>query len=332
MTSRRPAHRLAQAGLAVAVSLGVFLVGVTAGSDTPPVLPDTDEQFSLDLEVVATAEASVVYVVEQRARPAYRIFAFDPATGTDETVFTVPEDAIIYGIDLDTTGATLAVTYTPDHELDGSGLWTLDLATGAFEMVSPVREDVYLTDPEWSDDGTTVYATLVDRTGEEEALEVIAVSADDGQQTTVATDAVDPAASGGLVHYLAVDDETSARRSVRVVDTTTGEDRAVADGGLDLDHLMTGDDAGAITVAAIETEDAGTLTLGSPAQAHGNHDVPSTWWDVTTYAPYDFASTIVYDADLSGDALVYVTREGLSIADGTKVDLIESRALRFVTG
>lgn len=45
----------------------------------------------------------------------------------------------------------------------------------------------------------------------------------------------------------------------------------------------------------------------------------------------DLEATTVYDADISGDSLVYLTREGMSVAEGTKVDLIASRALRFIT-
>lgn len=59
--------------------------------------------------------------------------------------------------------------------------------------------------------------------------------------------------------------------------------------------------------------------------------MPSTWWDVSDASPSEVEATTVYDADISGDSLVYVTREGLWVADGTKVDLIASRALRFIT-
>jgi hypothetical protein len=58
--------------LAVAVAFAVWSIGFAGGDGPVPVLPDTDTQFSLDLEVVATLDHPVVYVVEQRARPAYR--------------------------------------------------------------------------------------------------------------------------------------------------------------------------------------------------------------------------------------------------------------------
>lgn len=169
----RWAIRALQVALAGTVAVGVWLIGFAPDGATPEVLPDTTEQFSLDLEVVASTEAPVVYIVEQRARPAYRIFAFDSSTGDDETIFTVPEDAIICGIDLDATGTTLAVTYSPDHTLDGSGLWTLDIADGTFTEISPVETGIYLTDPEWTDDGTAVLATRVNRTTENESLEAV---------------------------------------------------------------------------------------------------------------------------------------------------------------
>ncbi len=333
MTDTAPVRRGRTASrvlvLVVACALA-WAVTVVRGSSAPDLLPDTAVEFSLDLRVLGTEDVGVVYIVEQRARPGYRIFAYDTATGSDETVFTVPEDAIIYGIDLDPSGSMLAVSYTTDFAVGGNGVWTLDLASGALTEVAPAVEGIFLTDLEWSADGASIMATRVDRTSDEEELEVVAVGLADGTMMLLADGAVNPAVDGGQVYYLDVDEEGSARRSVRTLDLTSGVDAPLASGEVDLDHLLASD--GIVTVAALTTVTAeATLSLGAPAEAHGSHDVPSTWLDVTAGVPIEVDTTTVYDADLADGQLAYVTLEGLSvIIDGEKLDLIASRALRFV--
>ena len=93
-------------------------------------------------------------------------------------------------------------------------------------------------------------------------------------------------------------------------------------------------------MAAIETEDVdeSAFSIGTPASAHGNHDVPSTWWNVETATtpassePTDIEPIIVYDSDSRSGPIVYATLEGISITlDGKRVDLVKSRAIRFIT-
>ncbi len=331
MSRMRGTRRLAVL-FAAMVGCTVWLLGFTSTNNLPTTLPDTSSQFTLDLKVVgAVADAPVVYMVEQRARPAYRIFSFDPATGTEETVFTVPTDAIIYGIDLSADGSTLAVAYTPDHTLGGSGMWAVDVASGELSEISPVETGVYLTDPEWSADGDTVLATRVDRSGGDEVLDVVEVGSD-GSVTALIEDAIDPLVVAGNLYYLEVDPKTSARHAVGLLDSATGERKSIASSALDLDHLVAGDTGEDVAVAVLDSEDtSGGLTLGSSAAAHGNHVLPSTWWNVTAASPTDLPSSTVYDADRAGKSLVYVTKEGLTIAGGTEVNVISSRALRFIT-
>lgn len=324
--------RVLQSALALTVAFGVWLIGFAPDADEPAVLPDTAEQFSLDLEVVSTTSGPIIYAVEQRARPNYRIFRLDPSTGEIETVFTVPEDAIIYGIDVDPSGSTLAIAYTPDYSRDGSGLWTLDIATGTTTAITPVATDIYLTDPEWNQDGTAILATRVDRRGDE-LLDVISAGTTTGTIDLVAADGVNPVVDGDLVHYLGVDTDTSARRSIHTLDRTNGTDTFVATGDVDLDHLL--GQSTELTVAVLDDESASGLTLGTPAAAHGNHDVPSTWWTITAADPPAVASShlapdTVYDADLSAGTLVSVTNEGLVVTADSQTQLIASRALRLV--
>lgn len=333
----RRVARLCQAAIAVLVCFGVWSIGFVADDGPAAVVPETSEQFSLDLEVLATADLATVYAVEQRARPAYRIFGFDPVTGTDTTVFTVPEDAIVYGIALSPDATTLAVTYTPDYELGGAGLWLLDLYSGSLTMVSDVETGVFHVDPTWTDDGTAVLTTRVDRTGAPERLAVGQISIDDGASSVVAADIIAPAVIDGSVYGLTIDADLARRGIARVDDGGVAE---IASGDVDLDHLVA-DDTGTLAVAAIATADGGGLTVGSAASAHGNHDAPSTWWqvDVDAAEPSAAASSastvVVYDAAGANGVVVMATSEGLAVADlgtGVRTDLIASRAIRLVAG
>ncbi|MGL5809943.1 MAG: hypothetical protein ACRCYQ_08365, partial [Nocardioides sp.] len=268
--------------------------------DTVPVLPDTETAFSLDLEVLTVMDHDVVYAVEQRARPGYRILSLDPATGAVETVFTVPEDAIVYGIALRPDRKSLAVAYSPDFHIGGSGLWTLDLATKKMSEVIPATTDVYLTDPAWTADGHDLLATRVDRTRADEHLDIAKVGVADGAIEVILDDAIEPTLLDDALYYLRVDQDR-ARRSVGVLNAA-GDTRVieVGDGKFDLDHLQAGAEAGSLRVAVLETEDGSGLALGQVANAHGNHDIPSTWWDIaisgTAASPTELEPAVVFDA------------------------------------
>jgi hypothetical protein len=113
-----------------------------------------------------------------------------------------------------------------------------------------------------------------------------------------------------------------------------GRSISVGDGARDLDHLLEGSDDATLWVGVLSTK--ASVTVGTPASAHGNHDVASTWWDVATAgtpspAPVGLNSTIIYDAASRDASIVFATQEGLSIATGSKqTDLIASRAIRLV--
>lgn len=329
-------RRLLQAALVIAVFGAVWLVGFRPASE-PEVLPDTSEQFSLDLSVSASLDHDLVYVVEQRARPKYRIFSFDPDTGADETVFTVPEDAIIYGISLHPDRSQLAVSYSTDFNIEGNGVWLLDLETLEFTEVSPTEPGIYLTELEWALDGSEIFATHVDRRADTESLAIASVSIDHDAVTAgtveiILEDAITPAVAGGGLFHLTVDEE-KARRAIGVL-TSDGAVHSieVLDGERDLDHLTARADRDDVFVAVLDQQDEGLLSFGTPVAAHGNHNVQSSWWSVdTAIEPTAIEPIIVYDAATSGSgAIVYATLEGLSIADGERVDLIRSRAIRFV--
>jgi len=332
--------------VALWIAFFVWTVSVNGSTDgaAPPVLPEilpdvattpaeeAKTQFSLDLTVINTADHDVIYAVEQRARPGYRIFAFDPATGTEQTVFTVPKDAIIYGIALNSTRDQLAVAYTPDFNLGGAGLSLLDLTSGELTEIIATTEDVYLTEPEWSSDRQSVFVTHVDRRGEDEELALAEVDITRGEVEIVIRDGITPAVQDDDLFYLAVADD-NARRSVGVLDAS-GQTTviSVGDNQYDLDHLVAGPGTDTAHVAVLDPVDTSTLTFGTAADAHGNHNLRSTWWSLNhDPSPIDIDGATVYDAEVSpSGAIIYATVEGLSIARDQRVDLIKSRAIRFV--
>jgi len=335
ITFWRRIARLAKVAIVVTLGLGVWLIGFSSDEQTAPVLPDTNVQFSLDLAVIDTVDHDLIYAVEQRARPYYRIFSLDPKSGDVQTIFTVPDgNAIIYGIALDPTGNTLAVSYTPDFELGGSGIWTLDVATQEMARVLPVTDGVFLTDISWAPDGNSVLVNHVDRRGADEELSIARISLSSESITLLVADAINPIQIDETLYYLNVD-ENLARRSIGSIDPTGAATTIdVDDGRHDLDHLLPGIGNATLRVAILEATDDAGVTLGEPASAHGSHDVPSTWWAVTAESeltPTGLEPSIVYDAAANNDTIAYATNEGLSVGTTTRIDLIRSRAIRFVT-
>jgi dipeptidyl aminopeptidase/acylaminoacyl peptidase len=301
----------------------------------PAVLPDTQMQFSLDLKVVGSMKHDVVYAVEQRARPKYRIFAFDPNTGVDSTVFTVPTNGIVYSIALSPDRKTLAVSYSPDFHINGSGLSLLDTTTKSFTELTSATTGLFDVDLEWAPDGRSIYSTRVDQRVAVERLAIARTDAATGKVTTVVESGVDPAFNGDQLFYLEVD-KARARHTIRSIDRPDAIN--VTDQTVDLDHLLSGPDETKLRVGVLTPAQAPSITVGTAASAHGNHDVPSTWWQITDgsqrrSAPLGIDPTIVYDATSRNESIVYATQEGLSIAVGsTRTDLIASRAIRLVSG
>jgi hypothetical protein len=323
--------------------LGVTLLAILFGVVGPisiarkpgpaPVLPNTQGQFSLDLKVIGSMQHDVVYAVEQRARPAYRIFAFDPMTGIDTTVFSVPEDAVIYGIALSPDRATLAVSYSPDFRNYGSGISLLDLQTKRLREVTRAVPGLFEVNLEWSNDAKSVYSTHVDQSTPIQRLSIAQTLIAEGTTNILVRNAVNPRVSNNKLYYLPVD-ETGARRYIQ---TSDGQEVvSVGDGTFELTYLLRGANDEALQVAVISESSETSLSVGTPARAHGSHEVPVTWWRVSISgsskaAPLGLSPAIVYDAASRNGPIVYATQEGLSIADGSKqVALVASRAIRLV--
>jgi hypothetical protein len=215
---RRRGTRLALLGVALGVAFLTFVGPISfLGKSSPaPVLPNTQKQFSLDLKVIGTLKHDVVYAVEQRAWPAYRIFAFDPVTGRDTTVFPVPKNAIVFGISLSPDRSTLAVSYSPDFHVYGSGLSLLDLKSKKFTEVTPAAPGVFDVNLEWSDDSKLIYSTRVDQRAPIEQLDIWRTSpVVGGSSELVMANAVNPRFSKGTCITLPLIAHVLATQSAR---------------------------------------------------------------------------------------------------------------------
>jgi len=328
-------RRALQIGLALIVGSAAWAVALSPERDLGEVLPQTGVEFSLDLEVVDTVDHPSVYAVEQRARPNYRILRLTPSTGEIDTVFTVPEDAIVFDIALSPDRSQLAVAYSPDFSIEGSGLSILDLESGEFSEVSEAESGRYTVDLSWALDGEHVLGTHVDRTGEDEILSMVELGLD-GSFVELLDEGIAPVETPDGLYYLTLDEDNARRAIGRIDSMGQASVIEVLDGQADLDHLAANADGSQISIAVIAPDDGLPITIGEPASAHGNHSVPSMWFSMidgaAPQAETVFGEILVYDAVVTDSSIVYATLEGLSIATDERVDVIESRAIRLVAG
>ncbi len=341
--------QVAGVGLVLTVAVGVWLVSWPPDEPPAPALPDMATQFSLDLKIIGEVDADPVFVVEQRAQPNYRIFAFDPISGEQQTIYSVPESSVIQGLALSPDRSTLAVAYADNYGVDGNQLVMLDVASGEIESITTAQLGHWLVDLVWAPGGDEVYATEVVNADDGERLSVVGIDASSGEETMRADNAMNPAPTGDAVLVLDVGQQ-NARSLIRNV-AADGSDAnlEVSEGLVDLDHLLYDAEADVAIVAVLKGADSSGVALGAQADAHGSHDVVSTWWAGSVAGGQSSSigsepdSDVVYDAVISGDWIVSVTGEGLSfedvgIASGDPkfeprlVDVVFSRALRFVAG
>jgi hypothetical protein len=81
-------------------------------------------------------------------------------------------------------------------------------------------------------------------------------------------------------------------------------------------------------------EPTAVVIVGRSVNAHGNHEVESTWWDMPlggTPSASTVDRTIVYDAAATTNSIVEATREGLSVVNRPyAINLITSRDTRLM--
>ena len=176
MARRRRSRTEVGLMVVVAVNLAalVWVIGLrSSGNGTPPALAATTPEFTLDATVVAlleSADPATIYVLEQRARPDYRIAAFEPTSGEPSTVFEIPDEALAYSIAASPSGESLAVAYTADFNVNGSGIVLVDIVDGSTRWIYEETPDEFVTDLAWSLDGMSIWATHI---ATDESLSVV---------------------------------------------------------------------------------------------------------------------------------------------------------------
>ncbi len=338
-TGTRPGRRRTRLGmlrrvvgvLALASALVSITIQLRSGAEPEAYLPPLAVDTSTGIEVLAEAAVEPLLLVEQRAAPDRRILRYDPVTGDVRTVRLLTDDEQVNGLAMHPDGTRVALAYAPERDVRGIGLSILDLATGDLTPLVAPQPGRFLLDPSWAPDGSRLYLTQVVVVDAGPRWSVVVVDPDDGGLEVVATDALTPAPTDHGVYVLRPDVDGNGR-SVDRVDggrTTTILD---AMDPMTMDHLMAAD-GGAELVLAAHQQDGGGISFGAPAAAH---DGPATWWRADlgdqTARPA-LAAGIALDALVTDEStIVWLTRDGLFVSsDGQPVQLLRSRALRFVT-
>jgi hypothetical protein len=332
------------------IILAFFIVALMASSirlQTPstsvsqPILATEEAVFSQDAEVVGTADAGIVYAVEYRGNPNYRITSLDTKTGELNEVFNVPKGSIVYSIALSPDKNKLAIGYSDNMDA-GNGVFLIDLSGKIPELtqVIPAKSGINYLDLAWSNDGKTIWSTYGDTTTDEIVYSVAKIDVESRAFEIIVTDAIDPVPTKKGIAYLPLEPDQS-RRSIEVIDLSDGSKLSVAvsDKKYDLDTLMYDQYSDSLLVNALNKPSSVTLRLGGAAYAHGSHDVPSSILildgvDYGNISANDLDPKVTFESSLSTDGvLVEATNEGLYVTNGNseRTFILKSRALRYVT-
>ena len=336
--------------LAAAVAVAAWLVTLSTSpvSVVAPVLqealPIAEPDFSLDARFVTPVAYEPVYVLEQRAAPMHRVARIDPASGAQETIWTVPEGSLVHALSLSPDGGSLAMAVTDDYADPGNDLVLVDLATGLMTEVWTSDSADHLTDLVWDLDGGVVWATRIRGDVDGPAgLSVVAIGVATGVVVDEIPMAVQPAPLPGGVAVLDVDPSDGSRRSVTVAGSDGSITIEATPDGRELDHLVYDPLGGRLFVAALSESGRGIgIGLGAVAEASTAPIRSSQWLEIGLAGEthrvqrIDVPETVVYDASITVDgALAIVTQDGLILlpvdsgAEGP-VQVMASRAYRKV--
>lgn len=283
--------------------------------------------------------------VEQRAQPNYRVARLDFAAPTVETVFTIPEGALVYQLGTGLTAGQMLMSYSAPSDgnhtaYDRNGIYTLDLSDGSVQrLLGEDAPDIFYAHPQPIDDA--VVYTVYDRAGETRRVERF----DPDMQITqvIATDAIMPlaASDGSAVAWLHINPVTQAR-SLWVSDADGHNPRELVSETAfgDLDLPLFSPDGAWIYFTALDSTPLTTTLLGalsgaSPVSAHGNHNQPVRWYRVAvsggTPEPITTDAMITLHATVQGESLGFVSDSGFQVAQaGTIRQIVRSRVMRSV--
>lgn len=277
--------------LKVLLRLGVGLVCLVsvwllAGSSVRDLLdPPSNELADLPIDGsgrAGTDESEPIFMVEVASRPDYRLAAFDPTSTATTPVFVVPEFGVISSVGLSPDRSQLALAYTRDYTVPGSGIYLLDATTRADRVsgeldlreVTPEQPSGSFDTVRFAPDGATLWATLEEAHGSA----VVAVDLLTGKVNKVIDNAVEPAPGDGWIAYLTLDPDGS-RRSIGLLDLTTGTATTipVLEGGYDLGNLLADTEQDRLVFTALLPSEETGIQVGDPALAHGSHEGPAQW-------------------------------------------------------
>jgi hypothetical protein len=303
------------------------------------IVATTAPSFESDSKVVSSASIDTLYYVEYRGHPNYRIVSFDPKTGVQKSIFTVPENGFVYAIALSPDRKKLLVSLAKNIHEKGNGVYLLDLSETApmLQEVIPQVVDVHLVDLVWGAASNRIWSTRGVSNRLKTKFSVAQIDLETRTVRDVIANAINPAPFGDSIAYLPLEADLS-RRKIGVFDTQskTNHDLGVFEGAYDLGNLIHDPHSGRLRVSAIERKSA-ALQFGTIAYAHGNHNVDAIWIAVEPVSGNVVKDTqapaTIYDAQFSANGeLIEVTSEGLALSkpgDQRKL-LVKSRTFRHI--
>jgi len=326
---------------------------LSQNSNTNSVTKETQARinFAPTLRVmnsVVDYEGSIVFI-EERGQPNFRLAKFDLETKEITTIFQIPQGAWVYQLDASTDSKQLVLSYTEPSEetsFDRSGIYLLDLETNAEPQLLLGSDEafVYYYDPVFSTDNTFVYYIVSDSV--RRSLRLERINLESNEVILIAENALWPKVSpdGTSITYLSINQETQDRSLIKANLDGSNPQTLITEnqlGDLDLPFYSADGDWIYVSVPKEQTEESSLwqnlLGIASLAYAHGNHDVPSDWWRISSNGsePEQVTqeSVIHYYGDVSASNTVgYTGTKGFYIFDGEESKLLlGSRALRAFT-
>lgn len=309
-----------------------------------------------DPQLATPPEGPDLVFLEEHGPPDFRVAALDPNTREVETIFTLPEGAFAYDVDVHRDSGAILMSYTEPADpgedgFDRSAVFRVDADGLGQRVAGRDRADDWALSPRWSADGAFVWYTSAspDLTAGGVAMAVV--------REEIATNTIDVTIDWATEPAVSPDGEHVAWISV---DATTGVrslELADAD-GIRLRRLVSGADVYDLGLPAFSQDGqqvyvfipddpvvarSADLAARPAPTGHGLHLVPGDWYavDLVTQqrqrvsqlsAVQYGASAFATNAPGNEDAVLATASatgiEVLSVSDGAHTQLLFNRAIR----
>jgi len=332
---------------------GAYLLVQQLDSDPDPntvegLVESAEQQVtSLDADIVGDIgdlEGRLIFL-EQRAQPDYRIAQLDFATGDISTAFSIPSQSLVYQLGKSSHQDTVLITYTPPPEegqspYDRNGIYELDLTTGNLTRILGNDEpDIYYAYQQGTD--TAIYYVTYTRT--DPTRHIDRYDRDTGDVTRIAESATLPILSpdGQYLAYVKLNPEDGSR-SLWLANGADGapiRELIAEDTYADIDLPVFSPDGETLYFVVLEPQSEASLNpfdrlVGTQrVYAHGSHDVPATWYQMSIIegdaTPVTTEAEITIFADQHNNNLGFMNNTGFYVVDDDNLrQIISSRALR----